>query len=86
MSITCVCKLDLHSSRLGKLLAQSDLSLDFEGGHLTLHDANTGGKMVIAIDSGELKSDAGAPVSWGCGAHWITCLFPLASRRPRPLT
>ena len=58
-------QLDLHSSRLGKLLAQSDLSLDFEGGHLTLHDVNTGGKMVIAIDNGELKSAAGAPVSLG---------------------
>jgi len=58
-------QLDLHSSRLGKLLAQSDLSLDFEGGHLTLHDVNTGGKMVIAIDNGELKSDVGAPVSLG---------------------
>ena len=58
-------QLDLHSSRLGKLLAQSDLSLDFEGGHLTLHDLNTGGKMVIAIDSGQLKSAAGAPVSLG---------------------
>ena len=56
-------QLDLHSSRLGKLLAQSDLSLDFERGHLTLHDVNTGGKMVIAIDTGELKSDAGQPVS-----------------------
>lgn len=56
-------QLDLHSSRLGKLLAQSDLSLNFEHGHLTLHDVNTGGKMVIAIESGELKSAAGAPVS-----------------------
>ncbi|WP_283744418.1 AsmA family protein [Sideroxydans sp. CL21] len=55
-------QLDLHSSRLGKLLAKSDLALDFEGGHLTLHDANTGGKMVILLDNGELKSLAGEPV------------------------
>lgn len=55
-------QLDLHSSRLGKLLTKSDLALNFEGGHLTLHDVNTGGKMVIALDSGELKSAAGEPV------------------------
>ena len=55
-------QMDLHSSRLGKLLAQSELSVNFEGGHLTLSDANTGGKMRIALNKGELKSDAGAPV------------------------
>jgi uncharacterized protein involved in outer membrane biogenesis len=55
-------QLDLHSSRLGQLLAQSDLALNFEGGHLTMHDVNTGGKMRIALDSGELKSAAGAAV------------------------
>lgn len=55
-------QLDLHSSRLGQLLAQSQLAINFEGGHLTLHDANTGGKMRIALDSGELKSAPGAPV------------------------
>jgi|WetSurMetagenome_2_1015567.scaffolds.fasta_scaffold01790_6 AsmA family protein len=55
-------QLDLRSSRLGKLLAKSDMALDFEGGHLTLHDANTGGKMVILLDNGELKSAAGEPV------------------------
>ena len=55
-------QLDLRSRRLGKLLAKSDMALDFEGGHLTLHDANTGGKMVILLDNGELKSAAGEPV------------------------
>ena len=57
-----ILQLDLHSSRLGQLLAQSELAANFEGGHLTLRDANTGGKMRIALDSGELKSAAGAPV------------------------
>ncbi len=55
-------QLDLHSSRLGQLLEQSELALNFEGGHLILRDANTGGKMRIALDSGELKSAAGAAV------------------------
>jgi hypothetical protein len=56
-------QLDLHSSRLGQLLAQSELLINFEGGHLTLSDANTGGKMRIALDNGELKSAAGAPIA-----------------------
>lgn len=55
-------QLDLRSRRLGKLLAKSDMALDFEGGHLTLRDANTGGKMVVLLDNGELKSPAGEPV------------------------
>jgi uncharacterized protein involved in outer membrane biogenesis len=55
-------QLDLHSSRLGQLLEQSELSINFEGGHLALHDANTGGTMHIALNNGELKSAAGAPV------------------------
>ncbi|MFI4941556.1 MAG: hypothetical protein ACHP7O_14605, partial [Burkholderiales bacterium] len=54
--------LDLHSSRLGQLLEQSELAVNFDGGHFSLHDANTGGQMRIALDSGELKSAAGAPV------------------------
>jgi uncharacterized protein involved in outer membrane biogenesis len=55
-------QLDLHSSRLGQLLAHSDLVVDFDGGHFSLQDANTGGKMRIALDSGGLKSSAGAAV------------------------
>ena len=55
-------QLDLHSSRLGQLLARSDLVVDFDGGHFSLQDANTGGKMRIALDSGSLKSSAGAAV------------------------
>lgn len=55
-------QLDLHSSRLGQILAQSELSANFGGGHLILKDSNTGGEMRIALDSGELKSAAGTPV------------------------
>lgn len=55
-------QLDLHSSRLGQLLAQSELSVNFEGGHLVLRDANTRGEMRVALDSGELKSAAGAAI------------------------
>ena len=54
--------LDLHSSRLGQLLAQSELMLAFDGGYLDLRDANTGSTMHIALDDGELKSAPGAPV------------------------
>ena len=53
--------LDLHASRLGQLLAQSDMAINFDTGLLTLNNAD-GGKMRIALDSGELKSAAGAPV------------------------
>jgi len=55
-------RLDLHSSHLGDLLSHSDMSVGFSGGHYTLRDANTGGAMRIALDRGELKSAAGAPV------------------------
>jgi uncharacterized protein involved in outer membrane biogenesis len=55
-------QLDLNSSRLGQLLEQSELGIYFEGGHFTLVDANTGGKMRIALKKGELKSAAGKPV------------------------
>jgi uncharacterized protein involved in outer membrane biogenesis len=54
--------LDLHSSQLGQLLAQSELSVNFTGGALDLHDANTKGTMHITLDKGELKSAPGAPV------------------------
>jgi len=55
-------QLDLHSRRLGQLLAASGLFANLEGGHITLSDANTGGKMRITLDRGELKSAPGAPV------------------------
>jgi uncharacterized protein involved in outer membrane biogenesis len=55
-------QLDLRSSRLGQLLAQSEIAVDFEGGHLALQDPNTGAQMQIALDRGELKSSAGSAV------------------------
>lgn len=55
--------LDLHSSRLGDLISHSALLANFEGGHLTLRDSNTGGQMRIALDRGVLKMDAGSAVS-----------------------
>lgn len=55
-------QLDLHSSRLGQLLAQSHLLIEFEGGHFTLQDANTAGKIRVALDSGDLESSPGAAV------------------------
>lgn len=55
-------QLDLHSSHLGQLLAKSELLAVVDGGHVAVIDANTGGKMNIVLDHGELKSAAGAPV------------------------
>lgn len=54
--------LDLHASRLGQMLAQSALTINFEGGHLVLRDANSGGKMRIDLNGGELKAAAGDAV------------------------
>jgi len=55
-------QLDMHSSRLGELLEHSELAFEFDGGHLTLHDANSGGKMRIELEKGELESAAGENV------------------------
>jgi uncharacterized protein involved in outer membrane biogenesis len=54
--------LDLHSSHLGQVLAQSSLTVDFQGGHFTLKDVNTGGQIRVALQDGDLASSAGAPV------------------------
>lgn len=53
-------QLDLHSSRLGQLLAQSEVTADFDGGHLTLQDANSAGQVAVAVASGALKAAPGA--------------------------
>lgn len=58
-------RLDLNSSRLGDLLAQSELFANLEGGQFSLSDANTGNTMRIALDQGELKSAPGAPLNLG---------------------
>ena len=55
-------QLDMHSSRLGQVLVQSQLLADFDGGHLTLQDANSAGKMSITIAHGALKAAPGAPI------------------------
>ena len=55
-------QLDMHSSRLGQVLAQSQLLADFGDGHLALQDANTGGKMSITIAHGALKAAPGAAI------------------------
>lgn len=52
----------LHSGNLGRMIADSTLKVNFEGGHLTLQDKNTGGQMRINLDVGTLSADAGAPV------------------------
>ncbi len=54
--------LDLHSSRLGQMAAQSELELHFQGGHLAWERGGAGGKLEVAIDSGDLESAPGAPV------------------------
>lgn len=56
--------LDLHASRLGDLLAQSDLLAQFEGGYLTLKDANSQAEKRIELESGEFSSAPGAPVKF----------------------
>jgi uncharacterized protein involved in outer membrane biogenesis len=55
-------QLDLHSRRLGHLLAHSNLAVDFQGGHLAFQDPNTRGKLRIALESGGVKASAGAAV------------------------
>lgn len=55
-------QLNLHSSHLGQLLAKSEMLATLEGGYISLIDANTGGKMRIALDRGELKSAPGSPI------------------------
>ncbi len=55
--------IDLQSSRLGDLISHSTLMANFESGHLTLRDSNTGGQMRIALDKGVLNMDAGKAVS-----------------------
>jgi AsmA family protein len=55
-------QLDLHSSHLGQVLAQSELTADFDGGHLTLQDANSGGTMRVSVSHGALKAAPGGAI------------------------
>jgi len=55
-------QLDMHSSRLGEMAAQSEVSVEFEGGHLALHGSSGGRGLRVAIHNGVLRSSPGAPV------------------------
>ena len=55
---------DIRERRLGDALDQSSFVATFESGSLDLRDANSGAAALrIAIDAGELRADAGAPVT-----------------------
>ncbi len=51
-----------RSSRLGDMLAKSELLGQFGGGRITLRDRNTGAEARIVLDKGELRGDPGAPL------------------------
>jgi uncharacterized protein involved in outer membrane biogenesis len=57
-----------RSSRLGDMLAKSELLGQIGGGRITLRDRNTGAEARIGLDKGELRADPGAPLKlnlWG---------------------
>ena len=54
---------DVRERRLGDALEQSSFVATFESGSLDFRDANTGAALRIAIDAGEVRADAGAPVT-----------------------
>ena len=54
--------LTARSSRLGDMLARSELLGQIGGGRITLRDANTKGEARIAVDKGELRADPGKPL------------------------
>ena len=55
---------DIRERRLGDALEQSSFVATFESGSLDFRDADTGAaRLRIAIDAGELRADAGAPVT-----------------------
>ncbi len=51
-----------RSSRLGDMLARSELLGSVGGGRIVLRDANTHGEARITLDKGELRADPGAPL------------------------
>ncbi len=55
-------KLVARSSRLGDMLARSELLGSIGGGRIVLRDANTGGEARITVDKGELRADPGMPL------------------------
>lgn len=51
-----------RSSLLGNLLARSELIGNVDRASITLRDANTGARMQVAVNAGELRASPGAPV------------------------
>ena len=54
---------DIRERRLGDALEQSSFVATFESGSLDFRDAATGAVLRVAIDAGELRADAGAPIT-----------------------
>lgn len=52
-----------RSSRLGDMLARSELLGSFGGGRIVLRDPNTHGEARITLDKGELRADPGMPLT-----------------------
>lgn len=51
-----------RASRLGDMLARSELIGQINGGRIVLRDANTKAEARIAVDKGELRAEPGKPV------------------------
>jgi uncharacterized protein involved in outer membrane biogenesis len=54
---------DLRERRLGDLLEQSSFVANMESGTFAVRGANTGAALTVAIDAGEVRAAAGAPVT-----------------------
>ena len=54
---------DIRERRLGDVLEQSSIVASIESGTLDFRDANTRARLRIAVDAGEVRADAGAPVT-----------------------
>ena len=54
---------DIRERRLGDVLEQSSFVASVESGTLDFRDANSRARLRIAVDAGEVRADAGAPVT-----------------------
>ena len=54
---------DIRERRLGDVLEQSSFVANIESGTLDFRAANTRARLRIAVDAGEVRADAGAPVT-----------------------
>jgi hypothetical protein len=54
---------DIRERRLGDVLEQSSFVASIESGTLDFRDANSRARLRIAVDAGEVRADAGAPVA-----------------------